>query len=69
MTGPTFKGIYGRKEALQDGSTIVIDDNYIRESIRAPQAKVVKGFPPAMPALPLTDAEIQQIIDYFKTLK
>lgn len=67
--GPTFKGVYGRHETLSDGSTAVVDDNYIRESIRAPQAKVVKGFPPAMPTLPLTDDEVRQVIDYFKTLK
>jgi cytochrome c oxidase subunit 2 len=67
--GPTFKGLYGRKENLESGGTAVADENYIRESIRAPQAKVVKGFPPAMPALPLTDSEVNVIIDYFKTLK
>ena len=67
--GPTFKGIYGRREALADGGSVVVDDNYIHESIRQPQAKVVKDFPPAMPPLPLSDAEIAQIIDYFKTLK
>ena len=35
--GPTFKGIYGRTEKLSDGSTVTVDDAYMRESIRQPE--------------------------------
>src|SRR5690606_33223389 len=48
-TGPSFKGKYGSTETLVDGSTLVIDDNYIRESVLEPNAKIVQGFVPQMP--------------------
>ena len=67
--GPTFKGLYGSKRTMSDGTTLVADDTYLRESIEKPDAKVVKGFDPLMPATPIPPAEIQAIIEYLKTLK
>jgi cytochrome c oxidase subunit 2 len=69
--GPTFKGIFGRQELLQDGTQIVVDENYIKESIYEPTAQLVKGFPPIMPSFKgvLTDEDINSIIEYFKTLE
>jgi cytochrome c oxidase subunit 2 len=70
MPGPTWKGIFGRQETMADGSTLTIDENYIKESIQKPQAKVVQGFQPVMPPYPnLTDKHIDAIIAYMKTLK
>ena len=42
--GPTWLGIYGRQEALTDGTTISVDDAYINESVTNPNAKIVEGF-------------------------
>ena len=70
--GPTFKGLYGRKViVVTDGKEreIIADDEYIRRSIKAPPADVVKGFQPIMPVLQLSDDEINEIVEYFKTLK
>lgn len=67
--GPTFKGIWGRSETFTNGTTLVVDAAYIKESILDPPKKVVKGFNPIMPKLPVSDTEIDQIIDYLKTLK
>lgn len=70
MPGPTWKGIVGREEALVDGSKVTVDENYIKESIQKPMAKVVAGFQPVMPPYPnLTDKHIDAIIAYMKTLK
>ena len=66
---PTFKGMWGRTEALTDGTSVVIDENYVRESIQNPQKKVAAAFAPLMPILPMSDTDIQQIIDYLKTFK
>jgi cytochrome c oxidase subunit II len=68
-TGPTFKGIYGRQEAMTDGTTITVDDAYLRAAIVQPAAKVVKGYQPIMPAFPLSDAELNEIVEYLKTVK
>lgn len=42
--GPTWAGIWGREEELDDGTTAVVDEEYARESILDPAAKVVSGF-------------------------
>ncbi len=68
-TGPTFLNLYGRKEKMSTGQTLIVDDAYIAESIKEPAAKIVNGFQPVMPKLPVTDEEIGQIITYLKTLK
>ncbi len=70
-TGPTFKGLFGRSEALRAGQRIDVDENYIRESILEPQAKVVAGFDPVMPTYrgQLKDQEILALIEYIRTLK
>jgi cytochrome c oxidase subunit 2 len=47
--GPSLKDIVGKPVALADGSTVMVDETYIRESILNSQAKIVKGFQPLMP--------------------
>ncbi|MFQ5398159.1 MAG: cytochrome c oxidase subunit II [Anaerolineae bacterium] len=44
--GPTWLGLYGREEQLADGTTVVIDEEYIRQSILDPNAQIVSGFNP-----------------------
>ena len=68
--GPTWLGIYGRQEQMASGSTIVIDDAYIKESILNPQEKIVAGFENVvMPAYQFSDEQIADMIAYMKTLK
>ncbi len=67
--GPTFRGIWGRRETLETGKQVTVDEPYVARSIKTPAADVVKGFPNAMPTLPMTDAEIQDVVAYLKTLK
>jgi cytochrome c oxidase subunit II len=71
IVGPTFKGIYGRQEKLVDGSTIVVDDAYIKRSILKPMEQVVEGYPPAMPPYEgqFNDAELNALVEYLKTIK
>ena len=68
--GPTWFGLFGRTERLTDGSTVVADEEYIHESISAPQAKIVAGFEnQLMPTYNFTDEQIADIIAYIKTLR
>ena len=69
--GPALNGIYGTKVELADGSSVEVDDNYIRESIMVPAAKVVKGFAPVMPSFQgqLNDKQTNGLIEYIKSLK
>jgi cytochrome c oxidase subunit 2 len=69
-TGPTFKGVFGSRVTMSDGSTVSVDENYVRESIMDPQAKIVRGFQGVMPTFKgkITDEQITWIIAYLKTL-
>jgi cytochrome c oxidase subunit 2 len=71
MNGPTFLGIYGHEVTLSDGSKVTVDENYIRESILNPQAKIVMGFQPIMPTFQglLKDREIDALIAFIKSLQ
>ncbi|MFT3769860.1 MAG: cytochrome c oxidase subunit II [Minicystis sp.] len=71
IQGPTFKGVFGRSEALESGSAVTVDENYIRESLMEPNAKIVKGYPAVMPTYKgtLKDKEIDALIAYLKTVK
>jgi cytochrome c oxidase subunit 2 len=66
--GPTMKGLYGHETEMEDGASIKQDDSHIAEEIRQPGKHVVKGFPPVMPQLPLTDQEVGALVAYLKTL-
>ena len=72
QVGPSFKGMFGKQEKLEGGSTVQVDDTYLIESIRQPGKVVVDGYPNVMPSdagANLTDEQIQDIIAYLKTLK
>ncbi len=69
--GPDWKGVYGRKVLLEGGKTVTADEDYLRESIVDPGAKIVKGFPNVMPTYKTTlpKDDIDAVVAYLKTLK
>lgn len=70
--GPPFKDVFGREEKLEGGQTVKIDENYIRESVLDPNAKIVAGYPKGiMPSFAgqLNDQELMGIIEFLKTVK
>jgi len=72
LVGPTWKGVYGHTVTLSDGTTVTVDDAYLTESIRDPGAKLVQGFADIMPhdiAQNMTDEQVQDVIEFIKTLK
>lgn len=66
--GPTWKGLYGKNESMADGSTALVDEAYLRSFIRDPQARHVKGFPPVMPKIDLSDEELAALVAYIQSL-
>lgn len=69
--GPSLNGIYGKSVQLADGSTVTVDDKYIRRSILKPTDQVVAGFAPLMPSYEgqVNEEQIMLIIEYIKGLK
>jgi len=70
VVGPSFKGSFGTRRTFADGTSGVMDENYIRESVLTPRAKVVAGFDPVMPTFQgrLKEPEIAALIAYLKSL-
>jgi cytochrome c oxidase subunit 2 len=68
--GPVLTNVFGSKVTLQDGSTVVADEVYLRESIVNPQAKIVAGFQPIMPTFQglVTEEQLLQLIAYVRSL-
>ena len=64
--GPSWKDIFGEQEKMTDGTTITVDDAYLRESITQPMLKILEGFAPAMPPMPLEDAELDALVAFIK---
>ena len=65
---PDLKGIFNSTRILTDGSAVVADEAYLRDSIKQPQHRIVRGYAAAMPALPLTEPQIDRIVAYLKSL-
>jgi len=69
--GPSWKGVFGHMVTMSDGKQYLADENYIRESILNPQAKIVMGFEGIMPTYQglLRERELNSLIAYIKSLK
>ncbi len=70
LQAPYLRGTFGHEVELTDGSMVRVDENYLRESILDPGAKVVKGYQPLMPTYKgqLSEDELLQLIIYIKSL-
>ena len=68
---PSLNGVYGAKVLLADGTIVVADEAYIRESILQPKAKIVAGYQPVMPTFQglVTEEQILNLTAYIKSLQ
>jgi cytochrome c oxidase subunit 2 len=55
---------------MADGTTVTVDENYLREAILEPGAKVVAGYQNVMPASysNLSERQLTAMIAYMKEL-
>ncbi|MGD0498384.1 MAG: cytochrome c oxidase subunit II [Bryobacteraceae bacterium] len=67
---PSLAGLYGKTVHLTGGGSAKADEDYIRESILQPAAKVVAGFEPNMPVYQgqVTEEGVLQLVAYIKSL-
>jgi cytochrome c oxidase subunit 2 len=63
--------LYGQPVHLRDGRVVIADENYIRESILQPDAKIVAGYENIMPTYQgqLGEEDILKLIAFIKALK
>jgi cytochrome c oxidase subunit 2 len=69
--GPMLQNLFGRTQSLQNGTTVVADEAYIRESILNPRANIVAGFQPIMPTYQglVSEEGLLELVEYVKSLK
>lgn len=69
--GPELAGVFGSKRKIQGGGSVTADENYLRESILNPSAKISEGFQNQMTPFAglLTEEELSGVIEYIKELK
>jgi cytochrome c oxidase subunit 2 len=66
---PDLNGLLGRTVHLQDGRSLVADENYIRDSVLLPKKDVVAGYEPIMPSFAgqVSEEDLMAIIEYIRS--
>lgn len=69
--GSTWKALFGKRQTFIDGSSELVDEQYIREKILDPQLKRLKAGQIEMPTYRgvLSDQQIESLILYIKSLR
>jgi cytochrome c oxidase subunit 2 len=66
--GPAWIGLAGSEVALEDGSTVIADAEYLRRSIVDPDSQIVAGYTIRMPKTELTESEVAALVAYIEEL-
>jgi len=68
--GPNLRNLFGSQVNLTGGGHVMANEDYIRESILNPSAKIVEGYRPIMPTFQglVTEENVLQLIEYIKSL-
>lgn len=66
--GPDWEGLHGSTVTLDDGSTVVADDEYLALAITDPDAQIVDGFSVKMPSRDMSDDDVAAIVTYIREL-
>jgi cytochrome c oxidase subunit 2 len=71
VRAPPLQGLYGKPVPLQDGSMIVADERYIRDSILQPRSQIAAGYDPVMPSFAghVTEDQLIRLVAYIKSLR
>lgn len=66
--GPSWLGGYGVRRQFTDGTTAVADADYLRQAIRQPAIRIVRGYDNLMLPAMLADDEVEALIALFRAL-
>jgi mono/diheme cytochrome c family protein len=69
--GPNLRGAWGTSQALADGTSVLFDRTYFEESVLHPEARIVRGYKPAMPSYDglLNAADLDALAEYLRSLR
>ena len=68
--GPSYQDSFGTERMLKSGDKVKFDEQYVRESVLEPRAKIAEGYQPVMPSYKgqLSDDDIYCLTQYIKSL-
>lgn len=68
--GPPFKDLFLSERRFEDGTSVMANESYIRESILTPSKKIVKGYDAEMPSYlgMLSESDVESLVLYIKSL-
>lgn len=68
--GAPLENIFGKEVRLAGGGSVVVDDEYLRNSILNPSAQIVEGYQPIMPTFKgqVTEEQLVSLVAYIKSL-
>jgi len=69
--GPTWLDLYHRREKLNDGQLIDVDEAYLTQSMMEPAVQIVDGFQPVMPSFQgkISGPEVAALVEFIKSLQ
>jgi cytochrome c oxidase subunit 2 len=70
VRAPSLAGLYGSPVPLSDGSIVIADDRYIRDSIMYPKQQIVASYEPIMPSFAnvIPEDDLVRLVAYIHSL-
>ena len=68
--GPSLHGVFGKPVLMEDGRSVMADENYIRSCILDPNSRRLKGYLPIMPTFQglLSEEQVNALVAYVKSI-
>ena len=68
--GPNLAGVYGSHLTLSNGSSVLVNEAYLRDAILNPSQHVTAGFAPIMPTYQgqISEDGLIDLVEYIKNL-
>lgn len=69
--GPNLAGVYGSKLQLTNGSSVLVNDAYLRDAILNPSQHITAGYAPIMPTYQgqISEDGLIDLVEYIKGLQ
>jgi cytochrome c oxidase subunit II len=70
VRAPQLQGLFGSPVPLSDGSVVVADERYVRDSILSPNAQVAAGYAPVMPTFAgqVSEDDLAKLVAYIESI-
>ncbi len=70
VKAPPLEGVFGRPVQFEEGTSVIADERYVRDSILTPRKQVVAGYAPIMPTFEaqVSEQDLLALIAYIKSI-